>query len=205
VRSLAQRWCTRILKIDVDAMVYTNDPRFKDGCTVVELTGERRQESGNRAKYAEIEPHKSNSKKRRIEHWRPVIDWTEEEVWDIMRRHNINPHPCYHLGWSRCSCLPCIFGDSRDFASVREVDLTLFRELEEMEHRFRRTIRMDSIPIGEWANHVCTRGCGPYVDIKKDRAMIAKAMGQRYDAADIFVKGKWQHPRGAFGHSGGPV
>ncbi|MBT8453917.1 MAG: phosphoadenosine phosphosulfate reductase family protein [Deltaproteobacteria bacterium] len=205
VRDLRTRWCTPILKIDVDAMVYTNDPRFKTGCTVVELTGERRQESGNRAKYAEVEPHKSASKKRRIEHWRAVIDWTEEEVWDALKRHNINPHPCYHLGWSRCSCFPCIFGDPRDFASVREIDLTLFRTLEELEETFRSTIRMDRTPIGEWAKRECKRGCGPYVDMQKDRAMIQQALSQEYNPQDIFVKGTWKPPRGAFGHSGGPV
>jgi 3'-phosphoadenosine 5'-phosphosulfate sulfotransferase (PAPS reductase)/FAD synthetase len=202
---LRKRWCTSLLKIDVDAMVYANDPRFKTGCTVVELTGERRQESGNRAKYAEILPHKATTQKRRIDKWRAVIDWTEEEVWDALKRHNINPHPCYHLGWSRCSCLPCIFGDARDWASVRALDINLFRALEELEDTFGKTIRMDKIPLGDWANMECKRGCGPYLDMKKDHLMVGKALGRSYDPADIFVKGKWTHPRGAFGHSGGPV
>lgn len=202
---LGVRWCTPYAKIDPDAKVYANDPRFKRGCTVCELTGERREESANRATYANVEPHKAATRVRRIEHWRPVIDWPEEEVWDILARWNVNPHPCYHLGWSRCSCISCIFGDPRDWASVRLIDSELFRTIEELEDTFGRTIRMDGLPVGQWADRECERGRGPYFDFDADRALVKLAMGRHYDPADIFVKGKWQRPRGAYGHSGGPV
>lgn len=210
-RDLRARWCTAYCKIDPDAKVYANDPRFKRGCLVCECTGERRQESGNRATYARVEPHKANRGARRIEHWRPVLEWKEQEVWDILARWNINPHPCYRLGWSRCSCIACIFGDPRDFASLRVVDRELFQTIERLEAVFGKTIKMPKkkgapgTPIGEWADRECVRGKGPYLDPKHDARLMREALGQEFDPRDIFVRGAWDIPRGAFGHSGGPV
>lgn len=102
--SLTTRWCSAYLKVDVARIVFNNEPSFASGKYVI-LTGERREESSNRAKYNEVEPYKGNKKRSVIQH-RRVVDWTEAKVWDIIKRWNVAPHPAYKLGWGGSPAVP---------------------------------------------------------------------------------------------------
>jgi hypothetical protein len=62
-----------------------------------------------------------------------VIDWSEQQVWDIMREFNVMPHPAYHLGWARVSCLARIFGQADQWASVRLIAPDLFNRIAQYE------------------------------------------------------------------------
>jgi len=53
--NLQTRWCSSALKIDVGRRALNNQSRF-DGKKVLFITGERREESPNRAKYNQLEP-----------------------------------------------------------------------------------------------------------------------------------------------------
>lgn len=117
--SLITRWCSAEVKIDVMKSIICHHPDYQGKLFV--LTGERREESSKRSKYQEIEFHSSNSKRRRVIAWRPIIDWTEHQVWDIFRKYNIQPHPCYMLGWSRCSCQLCIFSSPDIWIKIRSI------------------------------------------------------------------------------------
>ena len=90
--NLQTRWCSGSLKIDVMARAITNQPRF-DGKRTLVVTGERAQESSNRAKYATLEPHRTSALKRHVDHWRPVHGHSEAQVWEAIRKHGIVPHP----------------------------------------------------------------------------------------------------------------
>ena len=90
---LSVRWCSAYLKIDVARRAINNDPRFKDA-KILFLTGERRQESAARSKYAEVEEHACSGTRRRVDQWRMVIDWTEEDVWSIIEKHKYDETPC---------------------------------------------------------------------------------------------------------------
>jgi hypothetical protein len=83
---LSKRWCSPSLKIDVAALAITNEPRFK-GKRLLFLSGERRQESAARSRYAEMERHRTHTRSRHVDHWRMVIDWSEGQVWDILREY----------------------------------------------------------------------------------------------------------------------
>lgn len=102
---LSRRWCSGHLKIDVCARAVTNDltlqgTRVRPRRLVV-VSGERREESAARSRYAEWERHRTFSQSRHVWQWRPVVGWSESEVWVIIRRWGILPHPSYLLGW-RC-------------------------------------------------------------------------------------------------------
>ena len=60
------------------------------------VTGERGEESSNRARYKVFEPDRTQS--RHVDHFRPVHAWKEGEVWEAMARNAITPHPAYQLG-----------------------------------------------------------------------------------------------------------
>lgn len=81
-------------------------------------------ESPNRSKYNEMEIHRTNvtAKARRLVHqWRPVIDFSLRDIWEINRRRRLWPHPCYICGWNRCSCMMCIFSLPSHWAGIREL------------------------------------------------------------------------------------
>lgn len=139
---LRTRWCSSVAKIDVLSRVINNT--ISDGKVLV-LTGERRQESTNRSKYAEFEKYRSHTKKRDAWQWRPVIDFTENQVWDIYRKHKVQPHPCYMLGWSRCSCQTCIFSSPNTWASIEQISPEKIEELDALETLIGHTIYTQKI------------------------------------------------------------
>lgn len=198
---LRVRWCSSYLKVDVGARVLTSEDRFRHGKTLA-VTGERAEESSARAKYCGYEPDRSDNRngarvQRWIDHWRPIHQWKEAEVWDILARHRINPHPAYWLGWGRTSCLSCIFGSANQWASVRHVAPEAFERVARYEEEFGCTIHR-KLSVRQLAD----KGT-PY---EMDPAMVALAMGEIYPDNLILVpEGTWRHPPGAFGESTGPT
>ncbi len=197
--NLQQRWCSGCLKIDVMDMLINNQERFKHGKTLV-ITGERAQESAARAKYKPFEPHRTDRRdgkrvKRHVDHWRPIHDWTEEQVWEIIERNNILVHPAYRLGWGRLSCMTCIFGSPNQWASVKEIDPDRFDRIAAYEKEFECSIHRTKY----LAERI--QGAKPYEDM--DPLLIAQSLDHGY-AAPIFVD-NWQLPSGAFGESAGPT
>lgn len=129
---LSQRWCSASSKIEVMSKAITNNAKFDKGNFVI-MTGERRAESTGRSHYNEIEPYANMSQNRRAITWRPIIDFSEKEVWDLMKSKKIQPHPCYMLGWGRCSCQLCIFGDGATWKSIAEINPKKIERIAELE------------------------------------------------------------------------
>lgn len=195
--NLAVRWCSSNAKIEVGRRIFTNDPRFEEGKYLF-VTGERREESPARAKYAETELHHSSNSRRTIHQWRAVIDWKEEEVWAACRRSRIRPHPAYLLGWSRVSCALCIFGDKDQWASARELMPGRFGQVAAYERRFGFTIRK-GIDVGTLADQ--GRSFLP-----QDRDLWRLAVGEEYpeELALMGAGEEWKLPAGAYRRGGGP-
>lgn len=198
VADLRTRWCSAALKIDVASAAINNDPRLKEANVLV-VTGERRQESNNRARYAQVDEHKSTTKKRRVDQWRAIIDWREDRVWRIIEDWRLRPHPAYFLGWGRVSCLPCIFGNPDQWASVKDIVPALFEKILAYERQFGRTIQQS----GDIA-HQASKG-ESFVPV--DRAMIELALSEHYPESLVMVPEgeQWATPLGAFKRTGGPI
>lgn len=140
--SLLSRWCSAYLKIDVGRRCINNIfPSNKDKpLKILVITGERRQESSNRAKYSEVENHPSNKESRLVHHWRCVIDWSEEEVWNIIKKYSVIPHPAYYLGFPRLSCMTCIFFSPDHWATIFDIAPGKIYQLKRLEKKFKHTI-----------------------------------------------------------------
>lgn len=197
---LSVRWCSAYLKIDVGASYLRNDPIFKEGKTLV-LTGERAQESAARARYQGFERHRADNRngarvQRWIDAWRPVHGWLEDEVWAIMQRHGVNPHPAYHLGLSRTSCMCCIFGSPNQWALLRQHMRPRFDRIAAYESDFGVTIRK-----GATVDQVADKG----QTWTPDKAWLNQAMGEQFDYPIVLSQSDWQLPAGAFGETGGPT
>jgi 3'-phosphoadenosine 5'-phosphosulfate sulfotransferase (PAPS reductase)/FAD synthetase len=180
----------------VCSIAINNDPAFRGGKVLV-VTGERRQESAARSRYAEMEEHRSTNSRRRVDQWRPVLDWSEAAVWDRLRSHGVNPHPAYHLGWGRVSCLSCIFGNPDQWASVRALAPDRFEKVARYEERFGVTIKK-----GRTVRTQADLGT-PYAEVS-DPARRAAALSTRYAGPVRVPADEWTHPAGAFRSCGGP-
>jgi 3'-phosphoadenosine 5'-phosphosulfate sulfotransferase (PAPS reductase)/FAD synthetase len=133
---LSGRWCSSVAKIDVGRSQLRNRTDL-EGRRVLFVTGERAEESPARAKYSIRELEKAlghGSSGRHVERWRPVLKWCEIDVWAIIRRWSIRPHPCYQIGWGRLSCMTCIFGSNVMWASVKEIDPARFQRFVDVEN-----------------------------------------------------------------------
>lgn len=196
---LSVRWCSGALKIDVAAAAISNQERF-DGKRILMVTGERAEESSGRAKYARAEHHKTSNQTRETIQWRPVHHLTTTEVWALIAEFKVNPHPAYRMGWGRCSCACCIFGNAHQWASLRKVEPEKFSKVVEFEKIFSEfhgktiNLRRDGKDIETFAN------AGKAYDMnEKD---MAAARSTSFDEP-IFLD-NWEMPLGANAELDGP-
>lgn len=188
---LKTRWCSSVLKIQVCEMAIRNQKRFEGQRTLV-LTGERGEESTQRSKYAQFETHKADArtgKGRHVDHWRPVLNWTEQQVWDIIKFWKVNPHPAYQMGFGRVSCAGCIFGDANQWASLLKINPEQVHAIAAHEDDFGKTISTKKISVLEQA----AKG-KPYAAINRFRSELASS--ETYD--DYIITPNWSLPAGAF-------
>jgi 3'-phosphoadenosine 5'-phosphosulfate sulfotransferase (PAPS reductase)/FAD synthetase len=77
---------------------------------VLNCMGLRAQESSARAKKAPFERNEYlSNRKRTVDNWLPIHEWTESQVWDLIRSKGLPYHYAHDLGMPRLSCVFCIF------------------------------------------------------------------------------------------------
>lgn len=133
VGNLQARWCSSALKMEVGERILHNDPRLQDGTFCV-VTGIRADESVQRAKQDPLAVERA--KKRTIWTWLAVHDWPEADVWAILERYRVNPHPAYKIGFGRVSCMTCIFGNREQWATVKAINPERFEIIADYEDFF---------------------------------------------------------------------
>ncbi|MEG2101969.1 MAG: phosphoadenosine phosphosulfate reductase family protein [Flavobacterium sp.] len=195
------RWCSGNLKAAVQDSVTSNLELTKSNKKILVISGERRGESSGRAKYNEMEIHRTNAESkahRTVHQWRPCIDYSEKDVWEVLKRHKVNPHPCYRAGWNRCSCAMCIFSTPPLFAGIREMYPEDYELLKKDEQILGFTID-NKKSLDEFVGK--SESCIYYGD---EKAIHSLKTGE-FTTDDVYVKGKWMYPAGAFhGAEGGP-
>lgn len=195
------RWCSGSLKAAVQDSVTSNLDKTRENVRILIVSGERRGESAGRLKYNEMEIHRTNAEKkahRLVHQWRPVIDYSERDVWEVLKRHKVNPHPCYRAGWNRCSCAQCIFSTPKLFAGIRE----LYPEEYEL-------LKQDEIVLSFTLDNKCDLdafvGDAASCVHWEDEAAIRSLITGEFTVRDVYVEGEWRYPAGAFhGAEGGP-
>jgi hypothetical protein len=194
------RYCTSVGKSKVYEKVIRQQQDTKEGVKILVVSGERRGESVNRSKYNEIELSSCNATvkgNRLVHHWRLVIDHSEADIWEIIKRHRCVPHPCYSLGWNRCSCAMCIFSKREQWAGIRELFPHLYEEVCQDEVRLGFTLNVYKT-LDEYVGDA--RSCVYHGDPKAMRQMLRG----EFDPKDLYVR-EWRYPAGAFhGSEGGP-
>lgn len=198
---LRTRWCSAYLKIDVCATAIRHQERFNNARTLV-LSGERGEESKQRAGYAILEPDRADLRNgkhsfRHVDRFRPVRDWKEQRIWDILEKYRVRPHPCYFMGFGRCSCKFCIFGNQDQFASAACISHCQSNQLIQFEKDFGYTLKRDT----DLATLI--RKGQPYNSITNE----LKRLATNYEYSQPIIvpdTEQWTLPAGAFRKCGGP-
>ena len=73
--------------------------------------------------------------------WRPLIDWSEQDVIDIHHRHGLAPNPLYLQGAERVGCWPCIFSRKREIALVDGLTPGRIDEIAELERELAEKVQ----------------------------------------------------------------
>ncbi len=108
------RFCSIELKT-IPILLNVYDPYLSNGCVVESWQGVRALESKERSclPIREQDPNTDG-----VEIFRPVIGWTATEIFDLHKRHGIEPNPLYSLGCKRVGCMPCIHASKAEILNI---------------------------------------------------------------------------------------
>lgn len=105
------QFCTEQLKRN-PAVEFQMD-LIDQGYTVVSWQGVRRDESLNRRNAKRFEAVGGG-----LYIYRPIVDWTAQDVFDHCASHGIKPNPLYLQGMGRVGCMPCINANKAELRQI---------------------------------------------------------------------------------------
>lgn len=100
-------FCSEELKRN-PIITQVQQPLIDAGDDVVSWQGVRRDESLRRALLSENELKKRYDNGAEMWNYRPILDWTAQDCFDMHRRHGVKHNPLYEMGMGRVGCMPCI-------------------------------------------------------------------------------------------------
>lgn len=123
----ARKSCTKYLKLYV-----LRDWLAQHEYEPVSVTGIRRQESRLRASAREFE----YNKRIKCYVWKPILNWSVQDVVDIHKEFKIRPNPLYLEHSDRVGCYPCIFASKSQIRHLDEKRRSIILRLEEYVNDF---------------------------------------------------------------------
>jgi 3'-phosphoadenosine 5'-phosphosulfate sulfotransferase (PAPS reductase)/FAD synthetase len=78
------------------------------GDDVISWQGVRADESENRRHLPENECKETHANGAELWNYRPILQWTIDDVFAMHRKHGVKPNPLYQQGMGRVGCMPCI-------------------------------------------------------------------------------------------------
>ena len=100
--SRMRQFCTQELKV-IPMIEQVYEPIWASGKEVISWQGIRRAESKARENAAEYEEMPDG-----YDVYRPLVEWSARDVFDMHDKFNVEPNPLYKLGMGRVGCMPCI-------------------------------------------------------------------------------------------------
>jgi len=117
---------------------------------ILNCLGIRAQESVARSKKEAFGPDRPASNGRRtVDRWLPIFDWSEEFVWETIRRSGLPWHPAYDAGMPRLSCAFCVLSGRRELILAARLNPALAETYvaleDEVGHTFRKDMSIRSV------------------------------------------------------------
>jgi hypothetical protein len=173
---LTTRYCSAVLKIEVASVMLAHQFETKENCKVLINSGERRGESPNRARYNEMELHRTHAPKKEnctslaLRHYQ-----SERDVCEDIRRARVVVHRVYRAGrWGRASCALCIFSFPSHWAGVRELMPGAYQQVLDAERKLGFTLD-NKLPIEQFVGDA--KSCVDHRDQKAIQQLVTGKIG----------------------------
>jgi 3'-phosphoadenosine 5'-phosphosulfate sulfotransferase (PAPS reductase)/FAD synthetase len=125
--STRARFCSQMLKHE-PIFEQVVDPLLEQGIEVISWQGVRADESLARRDLLRVEDVGGG-----LWNYRPIIDWTVEDVFAMHDKHGIKPNPLYQQGMGRVGCMPCIHARKAELRAIAERFPEVIDRVEEWE------------------------------------------------------------------------
>lgn len=116
------KFCTPILKVEPIKEWIENNTDIP-----VVAVGVRKDESIRRSKLESWEWNKTYD----CFVWRPILNWTFEDVVNMHTKHKMKPNPLYLQNFKRVGCYPCIFGSKSNIKVLDDKRVNIIKRIEE--------------------------------------------------------------------------
>jgi 3'-phosphoadenosine 5'-phosphosulfate sulfotransferase (PAPS reductase)/FAD synthetase len=135
---MKNRWCTSQLKM---APIHKWIRQNLKG-NILNLIGERADESSQRAKLEEVRRDENLSVAgREVWNCSPIHKLSEKEVWAKIHESKMPIHPCYGWGVKRASCAICIFSSNQDIQLAAKHAPEIVAKYIKAEKKIKHTFR----------------------------------------------------------------
>lgn len=111
------RFCSEELKRN-PLLEQVHMPLMDAGHTVMSWQGVRADESPARANLPELDLVGGNPGGGELYNYRPILQWTVEDVFAMHRKHGVEPNPLYKMGMGRVGCMPCIHANKGELLEI---------------------------------------------------------------------------------------
>jgi 3'-phosphoadenosine 5'-phosphosulfate sulfotransferase (PAPS reductase)/FAD synthetase len=141
------RFCTSDMKtqpIGRFIKKYCRDNGIK---SAINCIGIRAEESPARAKKEPFKLSKMSLKRDNIQiwEWYPIFDYKLNDVWNEISSVGQEPHKLYSEGFSRLSCVFCVFGRKEEHQKAAKLRPELFNRMVELEKDLGKSIRLKTV------------------------------------------------------------
>lgn len=180
----SMRFCTSELKTHV---IGAELRRRFPGSQYINVTGVRRQESSARAK-GTVAAFEANGKALG---WRPISDWTTDEVFARIASSGLSPHQAYvEHGLSRVSCRFCVMSSAADLTAAAGAAESheLYRHLVGLEARSTFGFQGNRW-LADVAPHLLSSSQQADVIIAKQKAAARVEIEKRITKQMLYTKG----------------
>ena len=110
---------------------------------LLKVTGERWAESKARSIYTEfVSVPRLNSRDRKVFGWRPMLAYSEADIWAMVRDTGVPRHVCYEMGCGRLGCAGCIFSKDHELRIEMRENPAIFEALDRLEAESGYTMSM---------------------------------------------------------------
>lgn len=114
--STKTRFCTEELKVfPIQNQVLLPLLECHTTSDVYSWQGVRADESLARSKLPEMDEDRRHAG---LFNYRPILQWTVDDVFAMHRRHRVEPNPLYRQGMSRVGCMPCVNNRKEELAEI---------------------------------------------------------------------------------------
>lgn len=187
------KFCTKLLKV-VPIQNFYAEYRASKGIKPVNIVGIRAEESLRRAKMKEIEEQDEATV------WRPLLNWTEAQVIEIHKAHNVPPNPLYLRGAARVGCYPCIYARKQEIRHLALVDPERINKIKDLEDRVNKIRPQGSKQASFFKSRRADKQPMGILDIVKWARSDKKLSGTLDDLEEIEDNGcmRWglcEHPK----------